>query len=365
MTEGVSPQDCEPEAVSLVHSIFGIPQLGKMIQTLKVMVPLPRFAIEEDIDCPHIDVAFRAPTAPREYNTPTDSFAADSDEIVAVHFADGATENNLSEVITNLSGIDESDFCQYTTMVFSIQSNSFKLRGPTRVDDEMLLQSILDTADHLLDGIRIDYCRLDLPQMCIGSAGYVSGKNKNTAFVFDANADDGRIIAREPDSPIAMPGIGLDFESIGPSFVDSLIVNTFPPDSLGVRLKRLLRVYASVLCSATVESRILTLVFYLDGILTPENSNSGQFKKYIAVSVTNNTSAFQSEYDKFKAFYRDVRNPLVHHGKSYGDLGRDCGSDLRYLQFLFAGLMDTLAPHANTDFDVHWAQKMDTASGLA
>ncbi|MEX2140812.1 MAG: hypothetical protein WD894_16230, partial [Pirellulales bacterium] len=286
--------------------------------TLKILVPAPRITVYDDLSHPTLGLTFRAPTEPPDFDPPED-VSPNSDEIAAMAFVDGALENNLSETITAVSGVDESDFCKFTAMQFGMESDLFRARGSKRAHDEALLNTILEHADQLLDGMRIDYCRLDVPQMCFGVPGYIPGKNKHAAFIFDPESDDGRIIAREPDVPVAMPGIGLDFDSISSSFVDPLITDTFPPGALGLRLKRLLRTFANALAATSDESKILTIVFALDGILTTENSTSEQFKRFIGVSASSNSAEFQRQFDRFRDFYTTVRNPLVHHGKSYSD----------------------------------------------
>jgi hypothetical protein len=177
--------------------------------TLKILLPIPRITVYDDLSHPKLGLLFRAPTKPPDFDPP-ENVSSDPDEITAMAFVDGAMENNLSEAITAVSGVDESDFCKVTTMQFVLESDLFRANGSTRVDDESLLNVIVEHADQLLDGMRIDYCRLDVPQMCFGVPGYIPGKNKLAAFIFDPQSDDGRIIAREPEFPVAMPGIGLD-----------------------------------------------------------------------------------------------------------------------------------------------------------
>ena len=328
---------------------------------LKVLVPAPRLTVYDDILLPELGLSLRAPTQPADFDSPED-ISPKSDEIPAMEFVDGGLEHNLSETITTLSGVDESDFCKFTTMQFIMKSDLFRVRQSKRAEDESLLNRIIEHADQLLDGIRIVYCRLDVPQMCFGVPGYIPGKNIHAAFVFDPESDDGRIIAREPQVPVAMPGIGLDFDSISPSFVDPLITDTFPPGSLGARLKRLLRTYATALSAMSDESKILTIVFALDGILTRENSTSKQFKKFIGVSASTNPADFQGQYDEFCGFYANVRNPLVHHGRSYTDLGRNRKTDLLYLQSLVARLLESMVGDAQEPFEAHWQRKMATAN---
>ncbi|MCX7388665.1 MAG: hypothetical protein NTX48_18540 [Planctomycetales bacterium] len=275
---------------------------------------------------------------------------------------DGALEENLSETIAALSGVDESDFCKYTTMELPFESDLFQMRASTRANDEELLNHIIEHADRRLDGMRLDYCRLDKPQMCSGILGYIPGKNKFAVFVFDPASDDGRMIAREPEVPVAMPGIGLDLESIQPSSVDTLITDGFATDALGGRLKRLLRTYATALSATSDESKILTIVFALDGILTPEGlKDAKKFRKFIGVSASMHSADFQRQYDRFCEFYATVRNPLVHDGKSYPDLCRDRKSDLLYLQSLVAGLLASMLRDAHEAFGAHWARKMAMA----
>jgi hypothetical protein len=141
-----------------------------------------------------------------------------------------------------------------------------------------------------------------------------------------------------------------------------LIIDTFAPGALGLRLKRLLRTYASALTATSDESKILTILFALDGILTPENSTSNQFKNFVGVSASSNSANFRRQYDQFCDFYKNVRNPLVHQGKSYADLRRNRKPDLLYLQSLVWSLLDSMIGDAHEVFEVHWQRKMAIAA---
>jgi hypothetical protein len=210
-----------------------------------------------------------------------------------------------------------------------------------------------------MDLIRVDFCRLDMPQYSPMMAGYVPSVNRLAVSVHDETSGNQRLIAREPDCPIIIPGLGLELEAVpSHSEIEAIVCEQHADHSLGIRLRRLLRVFGQAFTALSDDQKILNLLFALDGLLTRENCSAARFKaaigKWLADDAT--PEACERERDKFATFYKDVRNPLVHRGKSYEQLGRDRKADLLYLQDLVSRLLARLSQYRQLEFSAFWTQ---------
>jgi hypothetical protein len=280
-------------------------------------------------------------------------------------FRDGDEESNLAQALAGVSGVTWNDFRHNTLIEMGFDSESFELRRPKRQNDEKVVSAALRQADAALDGIRFNCCRLDVPQMSLGPPGYLPEKGVFALYVHDTEKDEGRMIAYEPANTYSIPGLGMDLDSVSPSPVDSLITTTYQPGSLGVRLQRLLRMYCQSFIAQSDEAKILGNMFAMDGCLAPDNSHSGDFKKFVAMAASQSRAGYAAELDRFTKFYREVRNPLVHHGKSYEELGRDRRLDLFYLQGLLHVILEHLAKSAAEDYNNYWQNAISLANQYA
>ena len=72
--------------------------------------------------------------------------------------------------------------------------------------------------------------------------------------------------------------------------------------------------------------------------------------------LTDDPSLQIKSQETFIKFYREVRNPMVHHGKSYSELGRHRKKDLLYIQRIIAGLLLSLSKYRHLEFVEFWHQ---------
>jgi len=342
---------------------------------LRIVLPLPRLHVTEELQLPHLTLLppqcdaeqAEAPLTKRQRELR--SAVSSASEVACVIFPDetvvfreGAEEHNLAEALAGMSGVTENDFRHHTLLEMPFESRSFELRQPTRKNDQKIITAALEHADAALDGIRFNSCRLDVPQMSLGPPGYLPDKSMFSVYFHDTDHSQGRMIAHEAANPVSMPGLGMDLDTVRSSSVDPLICNTYRPGTLGVRLQRLLRMYCQSFIAPSDEAKILGNVFAMDGCLTPDNSNPGDFKKFIGMAASGSSAGYRAQYEKFWQFYREVRNPLVHHGKSYAQLARDRRLDLFYLQGLLHLILENLTKSATEDFHTYWQNTISLAN---
>lgn len=271
-------------------------------------------------------------------------------------FEDGNSENNLSKFISASTGIYGSMFFDYTLMSFRITDNEFLFENPTRESDEKFFSNSVNYIDSILDTIRVDYCRFDVPHTAIGCPGFIQEINKRVLFVYSIVHEQGRIIVREDENVIIVPGEGLELDGLqSDNLLKCLVEESYTPDLLGAKLQRLLKIFGTCVTLPTDEIKILTAIFALDGLLTPSRAQSEEFKKAVAKLISNDTDSYNNELTKFRDYYKNVRNNFVHHGFSYEELGRNRKNDLHYIQSLVVRLLYKLVGLRNEKFDLYWS----------
>lgn len=187
--------------------------------------------------------------------------------------------------------------------------------------------------------------------------GYFPHVNRLAVSVHEDESEKQRLIAREPECPIMIPGLGLELESVpSRSEIEPIVSEQHADESLGFRLQRLLRAFGQAFSAFSDDQKILNLIFALDGLLTPENCGSDQFKAAIGKWLADDATAQARERDDFAKFYKEVRNPLVHRGKLYEQLGRNRKADLLYLQGIVSKLLNRLSKHRQLKFSAFWMQ---------
>jgi hypothetical protein len=93
-------------------------------------------------------------------------------------------------------------------------------------------------------------------------------------------------------------------------------------DELSIAIKNTLRNCRQSFYSLGNESKFLNLVFALDAVAcVPKNTKGDEHRRYISALLSRGESGrFSEVLEKFSHLYSHVRNPLVHHGKSFYEL---------------------------------------------
>jgi len=270
---------------------------------------------------------------------------------------DELESGNLSKAISAITGVSKKDFQKFSNVVFDLNIPDFDLNNPKRNDDEYILAQALIRTERTLDLLKFDYARLDITQYTPMAAGFLPSLNYLAIYLYDRSQFIQRIIAREPENSLSIPGLGLELENTPEECqVAPLVLESFSEDTLGRRLQRLLRIFGQTFTATSDDQKILNLIFALDGLLTLEDSKSQQFKEAVEFWLRD------ISMEKFSNFYRDVRNPLVHRGFSYEELGRNRQKDLLYIQRIVALLLTNLMPYRNMNFNEFW-KKHSKAAG--
>jgi hypothetical protein len=109
-------------------------------------------------------------------------------------------------------------------------------------------------------------------------------------------------------------------------------------DQLSSNIKMALRLCRQAFYTLGDESRFLSLVFALDGLLAPGKNCTGWRQRVYVASIVSGGDAntFEKTLERYEELYTDVRNRLVHHGEDFYSLDyppRRCCQDLyEYIQ---------------------------------
>lgn len=118
-------------------------------------------------------------------------------------------------------------------------------------------------------------------------------------------------------------------------------------DEVALNVKGALRLCRQAFYSLGDESRFLTLVFALDGLVQPEPGWTGWTQRtYVAALASHGKlEKFRSTLLRYQALYAEVRNPLVHGGKNFYELAQDPAECCQDIYDYIGAVIDLVAEH--------------------
>ncbi|EER62151.1 hypothetical protein AcdelDRAFT_0273 [Acidovorax delafieldii 2AN] len=202
--------------------------------------------------------------------------------------------------------------------------------------NDVVICKCLALAEHALDVIRFRFSAFDRPEFTPNPAGQL---------------DDGSYVVeivphgRTHLKPLNLKGISRPMSAsnnwLGPEIDDcdfrarELLVAMLGgrPDELALCVKAALRACHQSFYSLGDESRLLNLVFALDGLVHPKKPWTGwKHRTYVAALVSHGkVERFRSALVRYDELYTDIRNALVHKGKDFYELAQEpapCCQDL-------------------------------------
>ena len=217
------------------------------------------------------------------------------------------------------------DYLQFDT--------ELKYQDLLRVDraithNDVVISKCLALAEHALDVIRFRFSSFDRPEFTPNPAGQL---------------DDGTYVVeivphgRTHLKPLNLKGISRPMSAsnnwLGPEIVGSdfhareflVAMLGGQSDELALSVKAALRACRQSFYSLGEESKFLSLVFALDGLVHPKKQWMGWcHHTYVAALVSHgNLTRFKSVLVRYAELYADVRNPLVHKGKDFYELAQE------------------------------------------
>lgn len=125
-------------------------------------------------------------------------------------------------------------------------------------------------------------------------------------------------------------------------------------DELALRVKSALRASRQSFYSLGDESKFLTLVFALDGLVAPGKWTGWEHRTYIAALLSSGSkSAFKSKLMRYDELY-EIRNRLVHGGADFYEIDCNPAQACQDIYWYICGLVTLIESNAfETTSDLH------------
>jgi hypothetical protein len=176
-------------------------------------------------------------------------------------------------------------------------------------------------AETVLDRVRFDYCRMDLPDTLPGPAGYLAQEGFSAGLFYSLKDHESYVIAGQVITHTVVIGLGLDMDSVGP--VDG-------PDGgeVGNLARHGLRLYSAALAAPDDTAKFKQLMVLLEFLSDPDRFQVMQkAKKPIARHVAKDRDEYDAIIADFRVLTSDdstpnqgLRHNIVHLGKRLEDL---------------------------------------------
>jgi len=209
-----------------------------------------------------------------------------------------------------------------------------KLNSSSLDHDDYVINLCLDQAERGMDLIRLRYSSFDRPEFTPNPAGQL----KSGFYEVQITPNTSK---RLPIKPKVYGGLSKPLSAsnnwLGPEVSDHFNLNDYKLSEillgnevheLGYLLIGSLRNCRQAFYTIGDESKFLSLIFSIDGLGAPDQDWSGwKHRTYItALACCNNPSKFIDTLESYDYLYTDIRNKLVHNGKSFYELGEGNGN---------------------------------------
>lgn len=214
-----------------------------------------------------------------------------------------------------------------------------------------LLRRCSEYADRGLDLLRLDQCTYRQLERLCGLAGQMAD-GFHAAYVIPPFSRFKSNLYCHYATPfqVSPNWLGLDVDrplDAGTIALAPIAFGTGAGEMLD-RIRSAIRTAGQAFYILTPEARFLSLVFGLDGLCAPKSDWTGfKHRTYIAaIGSDGDASSFRMWLRDFNAAYSEIRNPIVHRGKSFIELGIDPKRPSDELTLLLRSCVDTVLRHA-------------------
>ena len=210
-----------------------------------------------------------------------------------------------------------------------------KLNSSSLDHDNYVINLCLDQAERGMDLIRLEYSSFDRPEFTPNPAGQL----KSGFYEVQITPNIAKRLSIKPkvygglSKPLSAsnnwlgPEVSDHFNSNDYKLSEILVGNEI--HELGNLLIGSLRNCRQAFYTIGDESKFLSLIFSIDGLGGPKHNWSGwKHRSFISIlASSNNPARFSKTLESYDYLYTDIRNKLVHEGKSFYELGEDNGNN--------------------------------------
>lgn len=227
----------------------------------------------------------------------------------------------LRELATYLTGFSVKVFENNPAIVFTASLDWDEFLAGDHQYDVALLKRLSAKGERLMDVIRFEFCRLDLPDTLPGLSGTWQGAEQYLgAIIYDHQSNSSRLIAGEAIvSTVIMKGLGLQLDSS-----PKLLLDASQGEVAAIAVHGLTLLSDSMMAgNDTVKfARVMTLLEFLANPNEYENWKSA--KGNTICHCCNDEKTYHRLSERFREFtsiedekglQKGYRTLIVHHGK--------------------------------------------------
>lgn len=288
-------------------------------------------------------VALEAPVrlGPRLVLYPPGAFLPDTFRIVSYPALEYAEANRRADELTlgvlhasgmdlawltsSVTGLECNDFLASALLALPVSIDWDKFLQPENHRDHLaMIQSAMAEAEAVLDQIRFDYCRLDLPQALPGRAGFLSPQGFSAALFYMPRDHESYIVAGEIVTHQIVVGLGLEFDHVAPAAP----ISSGPVGGLARHALRLFNMALEAPDDTAKFVQLMTLIDYLADpfAFTSMKDAKKQIGRHVAQTrqeyeaIMEDFKVLTSEGGKPTAGHQGYRHNIVHLGRRLEDL---------------------------------------------
>lgn len=262
------------------------------------------------------------------------------------HFYDIQMELTNIELITN----DERDkifdilnpcaheyqkfYCNYVIVLFEYPFTEEEFQQNVPVEEFHFLDKLCYKVDRALDYFRLAQCYFGNREILPGIPGIIG--NFQRGIVIDTNKGLSRELLGFVYNIYSNPGIGLDVDLY--DFEDDalyrIISDSGRTDIVFTRCRSALARVNESYYFSNLNTSFVYLMSTLEMLVSEEYIGFKKVKTYITAFTANSKSDYNNKCNRLKSISKDIREQVVHNGKSLFDIIEDHREIYKLLNYL-------------------------------
>ena len=254
--------------------------------------------------------------------------------------------------------ISYKDYSQHALIAFTFDMDFKQLFKQSHDDLKVQLQQLSERAEQAMDLIRLDYCRMDLPETLPGRVGTLGHDNPYTTALFYTHHDhESYILGAEVITHQITSGLGLQFDG-------GLDYRTVSSGGAGNIARRGLTMMTEAMEANNLTSKFVQCISTLEFLAFPDGFEKMQkVKGQIAVHLAGDVKRYNKILEEFKGLTSKkntageqigLRTNIIHNGKRFEDLvpiKSQQNEIFRQLQGYIGAVVHNLIDMSDDDWD--------------
>lgn len=229
----------------------------------------------------------------------------------------------LRELTTSLTQFNLDTLCKNSLIAFPYKINYRNFAGNNHQRDVSLLKELSEKGEKVLDAIRFEHCRLDLPDTLPGQIGsWEASSDYLGALIYNPITKDSRLIAGSAvESSVIVKGIGLDM-----SGCHHIQLIAAEDGELAAILVHGMMMLSDAMMAPNETIKFIRTMTLLEFLGNPDGyMNWGKLKTKISCHIAKDRFHYNSLLERFRELtsitandgeQMGLRTQIIHNGKS-------------------------------------------------